>query len=210
MNKNFTALILIVLAIGIYFTFTNTKIEELKAVRSVNADYEKAIRDSEKLIEARDKVVKELQAIPPQDLERLNRIVPDNVDNVRLIIDVKDNIAAAHGLALKDIKTSSPEVQKQTGGVVVAPPVSNTGPGVGLIAGTKQVGSTQQDLGKYGMVNLSFTVTTTYAKFKDFLRDMESSLRIMDVSKLTISTNSDTAKTGSYDFKVEVKTYWIK
>ncbi|MDP3962805.1 MAG: hypothetical protein Q8Q03_02995 [bacterium] len=185
MNRNFTALILIVLAIGIYFTFTRYKLDELKEIRIVNSEYQQAIDNSERLTKVRDNVLAAYNSISDEDKDRLNKIVPDNVDNVRLIIDVKDDIAARHGLALKNIKTSSPDAQQQAIG-------TNDEAGVA---------------GKYGIVTLSFGVTTSYQVFVDFLKDLESSLRIMDISKLTVAVSE---AGGTYDFGVEVKTYWLK
>ncbi len=184
MNRNSTAIILTILAIGIYFTFTRGKLDELKAVRAVNAEYQTAIDNAARLTKVRDDVSKAYNNLSDEDKGRLDKIVPDNVDNVRLIIDVKDDIAARHGLFLKNIRTSSPTTQ------------------TGATAGS----AINDSSSKYGTVTLSFSVTTTYEKFLDFLRDIEASLRIMDVSKLSIATNS----TGTYDFTLEIKTYWLR
>ena len=182
MNKNATAIILIVLAIGIYFTFTSGKIAELKTIQALNGEYQTAIDNSVHLIKVRDEVLTAYNTLSNEDKERLNKIVPDNVDNVRLIIDVKDDIAARHGLFLKNIKTSSPALQPQAGSAKNNP------------------------MAKYGVVTLSFSVTSPYDRFVAFLKDLEASLRIMDVSKLTIATNDS----GTYDFSVELKTYWLR
>ena len=88
MNKNLTPIILIVLALGIYFTFTRVKINELKEIQVVNAQYEQALKNSEELIKIRDQVLAAYNEIDPLDRDRLNKMLPDNVDNVRLIIDV--------------------------------------------------------------------------------------------------------------------------
>lgn len=189
MNKNITALILIVLGVGIYFTFTQAKIAELKTVQAVNKEYQDAIDNSTQLLKVREEVLKAYNSISEADKERLNKIVPDNVDNVRLIIDVKDDIAARHGLSLKNIKTTSPDMPTETKS------------GVGS---ANQAASASGN--KYGVVTLSFGVTTTYEQFVKFLKDLESSLRILDISKLTLVNGDD----GTYDFTVELKTYWLK
>ncbi len=185
MNKNTTAVILIVLAVGIYFTFTSKQIAALKSIQAVNKEYQQAIDNSAKLIEVRESVLASYNSIPEADKERLNKLVPDNVDNVRLIIDVKDDIAARHNLFLKNIKTTSPEAQAAAGATQAARPDSNE---------------------KYGTVALSFSVTSGYEPFLQFLKDMEASLRLMDITKLTVKSNDD----GTYDFNVELKTYWLK
>lgn len=188
MSKNITALILIVLAVGTYFTFTKGKLDELKAIKAVNAEYKTAIDNANRLIAARDKVVKDDINVSEADNVRLAKILPDNVDNVRLIIDVKDNIAARHGLFLKGIKTSSPsdasDISNQNRGMEGAVP------------------------NEYGTVNLSFSVTTSYKTFLDFMKDLEASLRVMDISRLNVVAGENA--NGMYDFSVEVKTYWLK
>ena len=201
MNRNATAIILIVLAIGVYFTFTSGKIDELKEIAEVNAEYEQAIDNSARLIKVRDSVLKAYNEISDTNKDRLNKIVPDNVDNVRLIIDVKDDIAARHGLFLKNIKTNSPNLKQQT--VTVPPSNPSQASSKDLAPGesAKVIPS-----GQYGIVTLSFVVTTSYQTFIEFLKDLESSLRIMDISKLTVTVNDN----GTYDFGVEVKTYWLK
>jgi ribosomal protein L20A (L18A) len=183
MSKNITALILIVLAVGTYFTFTKGKLDELRAIKAVNTEYKTAIDNANRLIAARDKVVKDDINISEADNVRLAKILPDNVDNVRLIIDVKDNIAARHGLFLKGIKTSSPTDMPQQG--------SNENRGVA-----------EAIANGYGTVSLSFSVTTSYQTF------LEASLRIMDVSKLSVIASE--GGNGTYDFNVEIKTYWLK
>ena len=200
MNRKATAIILIVLAIGIYFTFTSGKIDELKAIALVNSEYEQAIDNAGRLIKVRDDVLKAYNEISDINKDRLNKIVPDNVDNVRLIIDVKDDIAARHGLFLKNIKTTSPNLQQQTGVISSSAP----SPSKNSTANREvvEVGPSA----KYGIVTLSFVVTTNYQTFIEFLTDLESSLRIMDISKLTVAINDN----GTYDFGVEIKTYWLK
>ncbi len=174
MNRNVTAVIFIALSIGIYFTFTKAKIVEVEAVRTVNKDYQEAIDNSDRLIELRDKVQSDWGKISDLDKERLGKIIPNNVDNVRLIIDVKDDIAARHNLTLKNIKADAPVAADLTS--------------------------------KYGIVVLSFEVSTDYQRFLDFLNDLEASLRILDISNLSLTANTN----GNYDFKVELKTYWLK
>jgi hypothetical protein len=200
MNKNTTAVILIVLAIGIYFTFTRGKLAELQSIRAVNAEYQAAIDNSAKLLKVRTDVLNAYNSISEGDKERLNKLVPDNVDNVRLIIDVKDDIAARHGLFLKNIHTSSPDLPAVGG---AAPTSPTTLPGSTNLAPS---GSGSAAAANFGVVTLSFGVSTTYEQFISLLKDLESSLRILDVSSLSISTN----ESGTYDFSIDLKTYWLK
>ncbi|MDQ5893437.1 MAG: hypothetical protein QG640_449 [Patescibacteria group bacterium] len=185
MNKNVTPIILIILALGIYFTFTRTKLDDLKSIKEVNLQYQQALNNSERLVKLRDSVLKTYNDISPDDRERLEKMLPDNVDNVRLIIDA-NGVAARHGLAIKNVKTSATNANTTT-------PTPN-GRGMANIPNS------------YDTVTLSFNVNTNYQTFIDFLKDLEASLRIMDISRITLSVSD----TGIYDYGVEIKTYWLK
>ena len=39
----------------------------------------------------------------PNDLAKLQTLLPDNVDNIRLILEI-ENVAAPYGMVLKDVK----------------------------------------------------------------------------------------------------------
>lgn len=184
MNKNATPIILLILAIGIYFTFTTGRLEELKSIKLVNAGYEEALINSEKLIKVRDTVRDNYNKIDPIDRTKLDKMVPDNVDNVRLIIDA-NGIAARRGLSIKNVKTSATNIL--SGETPERVEGFNSNPTLDT-------------------VTLSFSVTTSYQNFINLLRDIEASLRIMDVTKITLQTGEG----QNYDYGVEIKTYWLK
>ena len=187
MNKNATPIIFLILAIGIYFTFTKGKIDEIKSIQGVNAGYQQAINNSEKLIKVRDEVQKSYNNIDPTDQARLDKMLPDNVDNVRLTLDVK-NIGLGRGLTLRNIKTNAPNL-----GTASSSASSITSSLASVATG-------------YDTIVLSFNVSTDYLTFLGLLKDLETSLRIIDISKITL-TASDA---GLYDYGVELKTYWLK
>jgi len=98
----------------------------------------------------------------PEQIDRLERLLPDNIDNIKLVIDIK-NIAANHNLVLKNIKLDT--------NVGVDP---------------KKLGVDQS---KYGTVGLSFSITSSYDNFQVFLTDLENSLRLVDIIDLSVTAN---------------------
>lgn len=193
MNKNLTPIILIILAIGIYFTFTRVKFDEIKSIRAVNQVYVQALENSEKLIKVRDEVVGNYNKLDIADRENLEKIIPDNIDNVRLIIDT-NSVAARHGIILKNIKTITTDDKASTNSNTPTPPASQNNSAV-----TPVVGS-------YNTMTLKFTVASSYDAFKAFMTDLESSLRIMEVSKIILKVG----ESSIYTHDVEIKTYWLK
>lgn len=190
MNKNIIPIILIILAIGIFYTFTDQRISQIQATAASNADYLSAINNSVELINERDAVLKQYNTISATDMARLNTMLPDNVDNVRLIIDV-NGIAARHGFSLQGITTSA---DSSTG---------SSGSGGGL---SESSGDTDSDT-PYGVVTVSFSFTSSYDNFVAFMQDIQSSLRILDISQLNITAGSTP---GSFTYSMQLSTYWLK
>ncbi|MEN9913192.1 MAG: hypothetical protein RLY66_600 [Candidatus Parcubacteria bacterium] len=197
MNRNVTATILIVLAAGIYVTFTRAKLAEVKAVRQVNDQYLAAIDNADKLVEVRKKVLDNYNAISETDRERLDKMIPDTVDNIRLIIDL-NGIADDRGLSLRNVKAIAASAAKQSS----TPPAQQPSTGGGAAA-PRSINIPTPTL---DTVTVSFSVSASYQQFIDLLHDLEANLRIMDVSRLTVATGKD----GAYDFGVELKTYWLR
>lgn len=190
MNRNVTAVILIVLAIGIYFTFTKDKIVEVKAVQAVNSEYSTAIKNADKLIEIRDAVLKDYNNLSTVDRERMEKMLPNTVDNIRLIIDL-NSIALKRGFSLRNIKASA----------------NSASDGITPVATYNQFDDGTIPAPVLDTVSVSFSVTAPYQRFIDLLRDLEANLRIMDVTHLSVSAGEDA---GSYDFGVELNTYWLR
>ena len=75
MNKNLISPILIILAIGTFFTFTRGRIDELKTISASNANYLQAIKNSEDLIKTRDTVLADYNSLSANDKDRLNKMI---------------------------------------------------------------------------------------------------------------------------------------
>ncbi len=200
MNRNITAIILVVLAIGIYLTFTNAKIAEIKDVSVINDEYLSAIANANQLVKVRDSVLKDYNALSDDDRERLSKMLPNTVDNIRLIIDL-NSVALRHGFPLRNIKAAATSAINGKG-TPSLPQTQDTSGGQGRAASNTSIPTPVLDT-----VTVSFSVTAPYQQFIDLLRDLEANLRIMDVTHLTVSAGS---APGSYDFGVELKTYWLR
>jgi len=126
------------------------------------------------------------------------------VNNVRLILEI-EQIATPYNMTLSNIQYDTTDnASLSTNGVARATPV--------VQGGTTPTAS-QQD---YVTFNLEFSTSGTYDNFISFTKDLESNLRIVDISSISFSSDSSIGtaiKAGSpdiysYDFKI--KTYWLK
>ena len=176
--------ILTIVAIGLFAAYTNPTYQGLKATQAKVAAYDEALNKSKELKKIKGDLDSARNAFKPEDEQKLVRLLPDNVDNIRLIIDI-NNIAARHGLSLSSVALGE---------------VSNgTAPRSALAVGPSGEA--------VGSVNLGFSVTASYEDFLAFLQDLEHSLRILDVEKLSFAAAA--AQNGKYTFGFTVRTYWL-
>lgn len=176
--KNLISIILLVGAVGLFFGYTYKKYDQIKTLRVDVSELQKDLEQSMTILSKRDELKKRYAAFKQSDLDNLNSLLPDYVDNIKLVMDM-NNIAKLYGMSLKSIKVDEEKQDK----VVAA-------------------GSTKAP---YGSMDISFKVTSTYENFVQFLRDLEKSLRIVDVTALSFKSSD----TGVYDFGVALKTYWL-
>ena len=189
-------IILIGIAIAGFFTFTNPFYENVLIEREQVASYNEALDNSKALEAERDKLTQKYNSFDPENLSKLQKLLPDNVDNIRLILEI-EKIASPYGMVLKDVKYDA--TSKDT-------PISQT-------AGTTQAvkNSTGKD---YSVWNLEFSIQGTYNNFTNFVKDLENNLRIVDISSIQFCSNAGTgispSLSESYKYNFKIKPYWLK
>ncbi len=200
MMRFVTPIILIGIAISIFFVFTNPIYTGISELKNEAASYNEALDNSKALENERDKLTSKYNSINPDNLMRLSKLLPENVDNIRLILEI-EQIAMPYGMVLKDVKYSTPDANAALGAGAV-------------VQGSNTLKPASKD---YGIFDLEFSTSGTYNNFINFTKDLESNLRIVDISSVAFSSNSANVGVGGkttsseiykYDFKI--KTYWLK
>lgn len=195
MFKNIIPIILIAIVITGFFTFVSPTYSEIMDIRSQVASYNEALNNSKSLENERDKLTKKYNSIDPADLEKLNKLLPDSVDNIRLILEI-EKIALPYGMVLKDVKYAT-VVENKTSDVVQG--------------GVSKSAAAQKD---YGTWDLEFSTQGTYFNFVNFLKDLESNLRIVDVVSVDFSSDNgptiNPSFSEAYKYNIKIKTYWLK
>lgn len=183
MFRLLTPIVLIGVAIATFVLFTDPYYQTIKTLRAQEREYNDALDKSRDLKEQRNKLISKENLISPDDMQKLERLLPNNVDNIRLIIDI-DNIAARYGQRIRNVTVGAPSESREAGN-------------------TLAVGAPAD---RVGSVELSFTTTARYEDFLRFIQDLEKSVRIVDVQN--ISFTSGDAELTTYT--VLVKTYWLR
>lgn len=194
-------IILIVIAISVFFLFADPIFSEISILRTEVASYNDALDNAKALENERDKLTAKYNAINPENLIRIKKLLPENVDNIRLILEI-EQIAMPYGMALRDVKYSVAEAETT---------------GDNTLPRSRTVQNTPED---YGIFDLEFSTSGTYNDFINFTKDLENNLRIVDMSSITFSSEnvvtpgsspiSRTSSAGVYKYNFKIKTYWLK
>lgn len=198
--KNITSIILIILSILVFFFFTDgqyKKVQQLQAEIAKNAE---VLETANKLNLKKEELNAKFNQISQEEKEELEKLIPDTVDNVRLIIDI-NNIANQFGIAIRDIGIDSKDSATDTGSAKRVSSQSSNFDGVLQEGTVKYV-----DQSKIGVISFSFTVSAKYEVFLEFLKKLEESLRIVDIRNIEVSRGTGVF----YDYKVTMETYWLK
>lgn len=188
-------IILLGIAGAVFFTFTNKTYNEITALKENINSYNTALGNSKVLENERDKLTAKYNSFSKDDLSRLEKLLPENVDNIRLVLEI-EQLAQPYGMTLKDVKYNTTEMGSAA--------TSNL-----------QVGAVgKADNKDYGTFDLEFSTSGSYRNFVNFTKDLEKNLRIVDVSSITflpsVSNTKNPFSSEIYKYGFKIKTYWLK
>lgn len=178
----FLSTILLIGAIGITIFFIAPRVSGINELRTQEQEFNIALENARRLDETRQDLLDRYNSFKTQDLDNLKKLLPGNIDNVKLIIEL-DALAGQYGLPLQNIS------------------VEDKG------ATSEDVQVIEQSGGDYGKIQLKFSVRGSYIQFVDFLESLEKSLRIIDVRGLTFQA---TEQSDVYQYNLLIETYWLK
>jgi Tfp pilus assembly protein PilO len=178
----------LVTSVGLFFTYIDGKYSEIQVLLTEQSKLDQALTKSKELQEVRNALISRNNTFTREELDRLQKLLPDNIDNVRLIIDI-DNIAAAYNIEIAEFGFSREE----------SVPITESQPIETAVA-------TSQTDTPYGSMVLTFSVSASYADFLKLLRDLERSLRLVDVVQIDVTAGAE----SKYVFDIAIQTYWLK
>ena len=201
MFRYITPIVITGIAVAGFFFFAKPILSDISTIKNQIASYDEALNNSKALESERDKLTQKYNSINLNDLARLQKLLPDNVDNIRLILEI-EKLALPYGMVLKDVKYDSVKLDTTaTGTTTPSQPPSTL--------------SSKNSIMPYGIWNLEFSTEGTYSNFTSFVKDLENNLRIVDISSVAFSSDSSAMPgkpkvSDSYSYSFKIKTYWLK
>ncbi len=191
--RNILSIIIILGSIAAFVLVVQPQYKEIKNLQAKAVELEGVLVNARKLQSIRDELLDKRDSLVKSDLARLEKMVPESVDNVKLILELQ-GIADQYNL---EIQTASADKEGQEG----ADGTTSEG------GEASEAGSfVDVDSRDYGIISLNFNLTGGYNDFFAFLRDLERNLRITDIKSVGFSSSDN----GEYSFDLSLDTYWLK
>lgn len=189
MIKTILSIVGLALAGASLFFYTQPTYDSVQALEVQIGEYNQALEKAAELQALKQSLLSRYNAFNPSDVDRLHKLLPDHVDNVRLVLDL-DNLASRHGMAIQNVTLSNPTATDEKGAI-------------GAIGSSRQ---------KYNSLTLKFATHGTYPNFKAFMEDLERGLRIVDLVSLSLqeADNNQAGQEPRYRYDITIRTYWLK
>lgn len=195
----FISIFLIIISVGTFFmyidpTYKGTAEEKgIKQLLVIKDSFNTKKANAAKINKLKANLNVKYNLIATDDLKKIKKMLPDHMDNVKLIVDIQRiGYDSQNNIRLGDISLFKKGTEKsnQTGEIE--------------IVGKKG----------YDSVVLNFSFTSNYAAFKRFIEDLRKSLRLVDIVDISITQNenssgNDISRLDNYKFSISLRTYWM-
>ena len=188
MIQRLIPIVIVIAAIGLFFVYTSPAYTgPVTAARLEVESLDGALNAAKAFKDREARLLEERAALSPEGLERLEAFLPNNVNNIQLILDL-DALAARSGVRLSNFNVGD---QTAEGG----PATAADGEGLAL-----------ESTSAIGFIEITLTAEGTYSAFQTFLKATEQSLRMLDL----VSLNVEGSATGVYTYDMTFRIYWLQ
>lgn len=172
--------------VGLFYL--NPEWQKFQSLRQENISLQQTSEEFDSLTERRDALIEEVNAISKEQRNLIGQALPEGAKAADFMVDL-ETITKKRGLILKRIDLSGTiEVKGKTGQ-----------------PRTESIITTAPTPGAILEFPIILNVTGLYESFKEFIRDLEKNLRLIDVQEISFITPSQ-GKT--FDFSLRLKTYF--
>jgi len=195
MFRQIFSLIIIAVAVAVFFLVTQGNVKKIEK-NSAEVDHLSSVLENIRLYQDKAKqLISDYNSIETNNIDRLEKFLPDDVSNVKLILAVQ-NVADDLGISIKNVTYDSAS-QKSSNGQV-----------------TSSQDAINRQTKDYGAFDMNIVVTGRYPEFVTFLSQIEKSLRIVDIRQIDFAakdSKTGVTPTGNeiYQFDIDLRTYWL-
>lgn len=197
-------LILIGSSIAGFLLLTQPIYNEATALKVEADKYNEALANSKILQQERDRLTEKFNSFQAEDLVRLEKIVPDSVDNIKLILEIQE-VAQDRGILVKNVEFE-PEQFLEPDPNATAEELAKAKSNL-----RRPGAATNLD---YEIFDLEFSIEGKYSAYVEFMKLLERSLRVVDIRSITFtpgtSEDKDKLYVDNYKYTFRINTYRLK
>ncbi len=180
--KNSTATLIIILSLGIGFFYTYPSYKKIESVSLEKKTFSDALNDAKELKELQNNLISQYKSLNQTDLENLKKVVPEFFDGESLVAII-NSIASSHSMRLSEVS---------------------------ILKDNDRIASDPNKVDIYKTKEISFVLKGDYKNFILSLQNMEKSMLIMDLKKISIKKDQRSLDQNILDFEVKFNTYSIR
>lgn len=181
-------ILIIISCIIVFSALIQPRYAVLKETREEVASANTNLKTADTVAKSRQDLINKYNNIPKEDLDDLKTLLPDSVDNIRLIIQLNSLARNQNLSVLRNVnyETRSDEENPKSKDTAKVRP--------------------------YGEFTISFETTGPYKNFLAFLSALEQNLRLVDVTSVTFTSNPKSSEQplNFMTYNVTLKTYWLR
>jgi Tfp pilus assembly protein PilO len=182
MFRTITPILSILIALFVFFFFVQPRLDTIKVIRAETEKYDDAVNRATELNALLSNLLAQKNQITNFDQDRLSALVPSEVDEVKLLVDLNE-IARSHNMLIGNIMVEQS--------------------GVNSFAEVQTGNADAVTIEDFAYSDISFGLIGTYEQFKAMLQDMEQSLVLMEIVNLAFSSGRGTLQ----QFDITVRAY---
>lgn len=169
-----------------YFMYISPIFSDIMVEREKITEYEKVLSGTKELKVKRDNLTSSYNEITAENLALLNKLIPNKFDSAIFANDI-NGLVSRNALTLLDLKVDVARTRERNSS------------------------SDSESNNVYRVVTSTVKVTGSYDRFVRFLKDLESSLQLVDVTSLNIVTSSIVKSTDvKLEYTLEINTYSLQ
>jgi len=182
MIRTITPIFSIIIALVVFFFFVKPMFAEIQQIQGETDQYQQAVGKATELNQLLTALVSKKRSYSAEEIERLEALVPQSVDEVKILADLNE-LAKSHSMLFGNIKVTSRDEVVSTG--------EQTAP------------SQTVSYDDFVTSDITFGLIGTYEQFKAMLSDLEKSLVLMEITNITLSASDGPLQ----QFELTVRAY---
>lgn len=158
MIKTFIPILSLIAAVGLYFVYIDPSLANIEILKEQESEFDEALDKVRQLEEIKERLSTQLLSFDKEELEALDKFLPKAVDSVHLVFDV-NSIAERYDTQIASVAVDESRAVRNSSGYTT---LENP----------------------YQTILFKFSIGMDYKNFLAFIKDLEQSLRLMDISSI--------------------------